>query len=74
MGAVEDLNTKIDGLETFVDEVDKAVEDLYERVKVFTNDGMTPEVAANLNARLDTLREKIAKIQTDDEDAEEPPA
>lgn len=74
MATMKDVTDSLDELHGFVQTVDTTVEELYEQIKQFTNDGITSEAASLLLDKVATLRTAVEKVQTDDEDAEDPPA
>lgn len=72
---VEALEAEIEQLKADVtadiEQVDAKVEQLYDVVKQFTNDGITPEAAARLSKKIGEARAPIKaaleKVATDDE-------
>lgn len=73
MGNLEDLEAKIDGLTEQAKQANETVEGLYKLISELTNNGISPEAAARLTAKLDTLKEELSKVPTDEPDEEELP-
>lgn len=67
MAKLQEITDSLDELQTFVATVDTEVEALYEQIKVFTTDGITPEVADALLVRIKNIRDAVEKVRTDDE-------
>lgn len=66
MGTLAEVVAKIDDLTANLAVVDAAVESLYDQIKAFTDQGITPAVADQLLAKLDEVKAAADKISTDD--------
>jgi hypothetical protein len=69
MGTLNDVIGSLDELKSFVASVDATVEALYDQIKLFTNSGITSEVADQLLAKVAEVRSAVDKVQSDDEPA-----
>lgn len=74
MATLKEVTDSLDELQGFVQTVDTVVEELYAQVKQFTNDGITAQAASLLLEKVAALRAAVEKVQTDDEDEQDPPA
>lgn len=66
MGTLNEVLAKIDDLTANLAIVDSAVESLYDQIKAFTDQGITPAVADQLLAKLDEVKAAASVIVTDD--------
>lgn len=68
---VAELETVKSAVKNAVTALEAGVEDLYEQVKQFTNEGITPAAAQVVMTKIGELRtevlNEIAKVATDDE-------
>lgn len=64
MSFVSDMTEKLDALSAKVAAVDATVEALYEVIK--TTEGITPEAAAALTAKVDEISAAVDGVATDD--------
>ena len=65
MSSKEEVLTAIDDLKTYIVTIDQGVEALYDMITQLTNQGITPEVANQLLAKISEVRFEADKILVD---------
>lgn len=66
MATLQEVTTSLDDLKAAVATVDQGVEALYEQIKQFQGQGITPEVADQLLAKVQEVRSALDVVSTDD--------